>query len=1048
MADQDDSANAYGQSSHSNAAPARTANESTGEAHPRMATRSQTEMPPPFQEAYISQAEPQRPNFLSASQDLQNHQNIALSQSMNPSVNRVLTPASSDVYISRNQVVNPGISHMQNENMSTPPAAMQTDINISNLENILRSMGYSIPNQVASPLSTTGPTYSHISETNILPKTELRVPRKEFNDTTTSQSALLSNIKFSLESPVNKKSLKALNMILRDCKLFRLATKTRPSPIYAANNVYGYTQDTVTRSDNGDIILTDKDDLFNYDHDIKRLYSIMFMCTALDMRHIVTSAMDKQDGIEWYTLLVAYINGTTNSDIRKARRHLEDLKLPSSKTIKENIASLLEAIDLLEISSDKMLSDDDKLYYLEEKLEKDSRVVVVSYMGIAKLAKYTFTTILKGLTELDPLASASARLSAMTSEPLKELCRRHLEGRCRNGDSCIYSHLPASASRATKTASSYPGNTTRSLAKIPVPTESHGKNFYPAKSVTSDHRAQVHGPKTQNRFQYSQKTMNLVEQANPKTWSNGNASYFKTKQRPTEHTMNMLNVEEYIQYCNHAPGVVRQQPHHNGTMLTQTELQSVIMLIQDYLPVQTTFRKYRSPVHDLKIYMHHHTERMLHCHPPINDVTERQIIIGFRWLYPILSTRDFSNLPQDILLAEPKLMKLIYTVNKAYLRADCIIPLDADNSPHYMTFAPWSNKYRYTGFEGFYQSTMTSVTNYYMAINTIQFQNDITPDTEAYFHVCIIYDFMSFISLEIRRRTDTGLLPAAVRMALCEEVDVYKCSRSYMEYNHFHDIFIAIIKNVRLAPHLTQNNPDDYSDNDEISEDIITYPTKQVTMPSQELVLPTPPSDGPSASSSSSSAVFVTDLTSPLRRSPCKGDLPPAKRVIIDPVSRLRTERVSTPFQPPRPPSSSDTMSLLTCQPNKTILSIVGARQHKTVIDSGASTSGTGSRSLLTNLRPATCTVTAAFGDSAQPSEQGDLPPFMLETMYIDKMNDTTLLSVSQACGTGMCGIFTAVDCRFYIIDDIIHLLDAISLEGREQMRGVVKDGLYIQESM
>ena len=70
---------------------------------------------------------------------------------------------------------------------------------------------------------------------------------------------------------------------------------------------------------------------------------------------------------------------------------------------------------------------------------------------------------------------------------------------------------------------------------------------------------------------------------------------------------------------------------------------------------------------------------------------------------------------------------------------------------------------------------------------------------------------------------------------------------------------------------------------------------------------------------------------------------------------------------------------------------------HRVVIDSEASTSGTGIRDTLMDLRPTTCSVTAAFGESAQPSEMGLLLPFMLKTIVIEKMKNTTLLSVSKA---------------------------------------------------
>ena len=74
---------------------------------------------------------------------------------------------------------------------------------------------------------------------------------------------------------------------------------------------------------------------------------------------------------------------------------------------------------------------------------------------------------------------------------------------------------------------------------------------------------------------------------------------------------------------------------------------------------------------------------------------------------------------------------------------------------------------------------------------------------------------------------------------------------------------------------------------------------------------------------------------------------------------------------------------------------------HKIIIDSGASTCGTGLRDTLRDIRPTSCSVSAAFGETAQPTEMGLLPPFMLKTIVIDQMNDTTLLSVSQACAKG-----------------------------------------------
>jgi hypothetical protein len=78
----------------------------------------------------------------------------------------------------------------------------------------------------------------------------------------------------------------------------------------------------------------------------------------------------------------------------------------------------------------------------------------------------------------------------------------------------------------------------------------------------------------------------------------------------------------------------------------------------------------------------------------------------------------------------------------------------------------------------------------------------------------------------------------------------------------------------------------------------------------------------------------------------------------------------------------------------------------------------------------------------------GDLPFYVLPTVVIEDMFQTTLLSVSQACrDSTMCGIFAAVDCRFYKLESILHFLTLISERGVETMRGTAKNCLCVQES-
>ena len=93
-----------------------------------------------------------------------------------------------------------------------------------------------------------------------------------------------------------------------------------------------------------------------------------------------------------------------------------------------------------------------------------------------------------------------------------------------------------------------------------------------------------------------------------------------------------------------------------------------------------------------------------------------------------------------------------------------------------------------------------------------------------------------------------------------------------------------------------------------------------------------------------------------------------------------------------------------------------------------------------------TCALPISFGETAQPTEMGLLPPFMLKTIVIDQMNDTTLLSVSQAC-EGFVGIFTSKDCKVFNAIDVIPHLQDISKTAHPVMSGKVEEGLYLLDS-
>lgn len=167
---------------------------------------------------------------------------------------------------------------------------------------------------------------------------------------------------------------------------------------------------------------------------------------------------------------------------------------------------------------------------------------------------------------------------------------------------------------------------------------------------------------------------------------------------------------------------------------------------------------------------------------------------------------------------------------------------------------------------------------------------------------------------------------------------------------------------------------------------------------------------------------------------------PPAKSPSRDSVSAIRRAKA-------RAAADKARLNLLTVNNNDKKFMSLKKASHKIIIDSGASTCGTGLRNTLRDLKPTSCSVSAAFGESAQPTEMGLLPPFMLKTVVIEQMNDTTLLSVSQACAQGFVGIFTSKVCKFYNAKDVIPHLQDISQKANPVMSGKVEDGLYLLDS-
>jgi hypothetical protein len=367
-------------------------------------------------------------------------------------------------------------------------------------------------------------------------------------------------------------------------------------------------------------------------------------------------------------------------------------------------------------------------------------------------------------------------------------------------------------------------------------------------------------------------------------------------------------------------------------------------------------------------------------------------------------------------------MALLYKLNRRYLRARVKDPIPVTGI--YMTFSPQTVTTIHSGDPGHYASSMQSLDQFFITINFIPKYRQFPVVAQDFIRLGIIYDFMAFISQQLRIGIDAGRERYA-RAEIITRLKSFRTDPQYLNHQFFHDTFHAIASSVQPAP----------------------------VDPRSFARLPPPPTPGVSMMSAPTehpgySTVEDSDNYSASDNESDSDDGPASRRQEIQDNDDRPVYPVNlSPHNSNRKRDHDSVNIFKFAAPVSKSVSFADNSTHKTIIDSGASTCGTGRRDTLKNLRPTSCTIVAAFGDTAQPTEMGDLPPFQLKTVVIDQMKDTTLVSVSQACQKGMVGIFTAVDCRFYDIASVIPYLSDISIHGKERIRGVVEDGLYVQES-
>ena len=358
-----------------------------------------------------------------------------------------------------------------------------------------------------------------------------RVPVKEYTITTTHQSTQAGKINFTNDGNNNRMKLRELELILNDCELYSLAEETRVPVKSSESNPDGYTHESA-KIDGKKIIITKKDDYFKINADCIRLFAIMNLATNKDLHYLLTTQIKDKNGVEWYKVVKTFALGERSNESGLSRKLLDELKLPSSKTVKENIAAFEEAVLRVDNVNLTSMTENEKLFIIIKKFTENKQEGIQAIIYTCKATKKTYRELLEMLILADPPVIKSQKLNALTDD--SNICRNFLNGNCTYGDRCKYSHKPQAPPGTKPTDKKQGDKGDRFKGKYRPPD---------IKKVTSEKRARVGDPRgkpsPKNPHGYSLKQLEVLRTP-PETeyvdhWQNPHTSML-TRARPQQHT--------------------------------------------------------------------------------------------------------------------------------------------------------------------------------------------------------------------------------------------------------------------------------------------------------------------------------------------------------------------------------------------------------------------------------------------------------------------------------------------------------------------------------
>lgn len=515
----------------------------------------------------------------------------------------------------------------------------------------------------------------------------------------------------------------------------------------------------------------------------------MDQSTNKDLHYLLTETINSKNGIEWYRIIKAFALGERSNESGLSRQLLDELKLPPSKTVKENIAAFEEAVLRVDNVNLTSMTDSEKLFIMYKKLRENKQEGIQAILYTAKAASRTYRELIDMLVNADPPVIKAQKLNNLVES--KQPCRNFQAGKCTWGKECRFSH------KIVKTQDNKP----QDKKTYDKPRKEKTRYQPPdTKAVTSDHRSRVGDPRgtpsVSNPEGYTKPQRVLLKMLSTMDhddkWSD--PSYFdKGKSNNKSEHLNMFTT-------NTLKAPVQERRTSPRLVAISDEVSRALALQEDNLRVihkrVKAFKsdyKFIPTIKDLLLYVHKYAKTDLVLS---NNTSEAIIFTGFRWQSSHNPLMNMCKENFQVKDADPRVMKLLYE-NSNYFNAWSCLPEDGEMSYRdFNLYQPSCLHYFERFVPGSYFSRNSTVEEFYIKGTEINMIREKT-DTKNVLMLGLVYDFMSFAAEYLNIAVVSRKTIMAGRTILRNDIRIMNEDPKYSDLFMLTRIFHAIVDSIR-----------------------------------------------------------------------------------------------------------------------------------------------------------------------------------------------------------------------------------------------------------